>query len=196
MTRQHRRAAAQHHQTVRSRRAFPRHGRDRRLSADHLAAQSGDRGHRAAGRRPQPRAHRQRRHGRAVPEISGPLSGLCRRTVPDRCRRLDRGSAARGQGSRRDGRADLHQRRRRPARRAEIRTDLRLHGRARRYRSGCIRSAPLRCRIIRPRRNRASRCGGASTGRTRRPWRCCAWCSAACSTVIRTSRSSRTISAA
>ena len=63
----------------------------RRLPADHLAAQSADRGHRQARRRHEPRAHRQRRHGRAVPQAPGALSGLRRRAVHDRCRRLGRG---------------------------------------------------------------------------------------------------------
>ena len=63
-------------------------------------------------------------------------------------------------------------------------------------RSGCIRHAPRPCRIIRPNRNRGLKCGGASAGLTTRrsPWR--GLCSAACSTAIRTSRSSPITSAA
>lgn len=45
-------------------------------------------------------------------------------------------------------------------------------------------------------KNRASKCGGASIGPMRPRSPCCAWCSPACSTAIRSSRSSPTISAA
>ena len=63
-------------------------------------------------------------------------------------------------------------------------------------RSGCIRPAPPPCRTTRPSRNRASRCGGASAGRTKPRWRWCGWCSTGCSTAIRSSRSSPITSAA
>jgi predicted TIM-barrel fold metal-dependent hydrolase len=43
--------------------------------------------------------------------------------------------------------------------------------------------APPPCRIIRPSRDRASRCGGASVGPTILQWRWCGWCSQACSTA-------------
>src|SRR5258708_5747755 len=39
-------------------------------------------------------------------------------------------------------------------------------------------------RITRPSRNRGSRCGGASAGPTRRPWRWCVWSSTVSSTAI------------
>ena len=70
------------------------------------------------------------------------------------------------------------------ARRAGLRAALRRHGAARPADLAASRPAPPPCRIIRPSRNPASRCGGASVGPTtpRSPW--CGWCSAACSTAI------------
>ena len=182
---QYRAAAARHQEAVRSRRALQGNGRIRRLPADHLAAQSGDRGHRQARRRAAACAHRQRLDGRAVPQISRAFSELCGRALPDRRRGLDQGSAARDQGPRRARRAGLHQCRRRTARSAEIRADFQDHG--------GVRSADLAASG----RHRGddglsgreevalSRCGGASTGPTkhRSPW--CAWCSVDCSTAIR-----------
>ena len=122
---------------------------------------------------------------RAVPQTSGALSGLRRGAVHDRRRGLGRRGAPRHQGSRRARRAALHQCRRPAARRSRSSSRSSPPWPSSICRSGCIRSARRRCRIIRPRKNRATRCGGASTGRMkpRSPW--CAWCSTGCSTAIR-----------
>ena len=52
-------------------------------------------------------------------------------------------------------------------------------------RSGFIPSARRQCPTTHPRRNRVLRCGGVSTGLTKRRSRCCAWFSQACSIAIR-----------
>ncbi len=195
-SREHGQAAQAGDQAVRSRRALPRDGSVRRLSRDHLAAQSADRGHRRRQARPDAGAHRQRCHGGAVPQASRAVSDFCRCGIAERRGRLGRGGAARGQGSRRLRHPGLHAERRASARRSDLRAGVRDHGRARPAdlaASGARRDASP---TIPPRRSRATNCGGASAGPTTRRSRWCGWRSADCSTAIRSSRSSPTISAA
>ena len=154
-----------------------------RLPPDHLAAQSADRGHCRRRGGQEPRTGRQRRHGRTVREASRPLPGVRRGGVAARRRGGDR----RGRPRHQDGRArraDLHQHRRPPARRAALPAVL--------CGDGGARSADLAAsgahlgddRTTPPSRNRASKCGGASAGPTRPRSRCAVWCSTASTTAI------------
>ena len=59
-----------------------------------LAAESTDRGFCHAGPRPRAGAHRQRRHGGALPKASRPFCRLCRRAMPHRRHGLRRGGQA------------------------------------------------------------------------------------------------------
>ena len=83
--------------------------------------------------RPRPRAgaHRQRRHGGALPKTSRPLCRLRRRAMPHRRHGLGRGGQARHQPARRRRRADFLAARRPAARRTRVRAALCRHGAAR-----------------------------------------------------------------
>ena len=149
-------------------RRFAGDGHVRRVPADAFArvAPAGRRGHARSLARAF--AHRQRRHGRALPEISRPLSELHRVGGHARSGRRRRRGAPRGEGTRRVRHSDLYQRERQAARRARISSGIQGNGKPRQADLDSSRAHREISRTIRPSRNRSTRSGGRSAGPTNR----------------------------
>ena len=175
----HRQTHAQRADARRPRRALPRDGHVRGLSAGAVAADAADRGLRAAGAGAVDLARAANdgmaelvaRHPAAVPR----LRRVARRsTIPTpSCAE----ARARRRRSRRARHPDVHQRPRHADLRAGVSCRSSRRWRRAICRSGCTRTAAPTVPTSRRRSARSTKSGGRSAGRTRpaRRWR--AWCS-------------------